>query len=133
MGKWPTILSGPVEAAGGKTWRAIDHALSEGYFGLTGGSSLARLLAAHRGKRNHLDLPPLQVRQILAWAVDFHRRHGFRPTSASGPIEAAPGEIWSAVNACLRDGHRGLAGGISLAKLLDRHGQRSARRRPSAR
>jgi hypothetical protein len=47
----------------------------------------------------------------------------------SGPIDSAPGENWSAVNACLRDGFRGLSGGSSLAKLLARHRRRPSRRR----
>src|SRR5262249_6645494 len=36
--------------------------------GLTGGSSLAQLLAERRGVRNHLRLPRLTVEQIAAWA-----------------------------------------------------------------
>src|SRR5262245_35930304 len=47
---------------------ACDAALRLGLRGLPGGSSLARLLAARRGVRNHLDLPPLTVTKVLAWA-----------------------------------------------------------------
>jgi hypothetical protein len=36
----------------------------------------------------------------------------------SGPIPEAPGENWHAVNLALYNGHRGLRGGSSLAKLL---------------
>jgi hypothetical protein len=124
-GKWPTIESGAVETAGGKSWRAIDGALQHGYHGLPGGSSLARLLAARRGKRNNRDRPRLRTRQIVAWADDFRRRHGRPPMSTSGPIEAAPGENWSAIDASLKVGSRGLPGGSSLAKLLARYGRRS--------
>jgi hypothetical protein len=87
---------------------------------LPGGSSLARLLARHRGVRNPKDLPPLTCRQILAWADAHHRRTGAWPTGTSGPIPEAPGETWSKVETALRAGRRGLPGGSSVARLLAR-------------
>src|SRR5262249_53552264 len=51
-GQWPTDRSGPVAEASGETWKAIDRALQQGVRGFPGGSSLARLLAAERDKRN---------------------------------------------------------------------------------
>lgn len=132
-GEWPTTRSGSIGADRGQTWRSVDCALVEGYFGLKGGSSLAQLLAVRRGKRNPGQLSPLRIREILAWVDDHHRRHGHWPTCRSGLIDAAPGETWSAVNACLRNGYRGLPGGSSLAALLARHGKRNLHRRPRAR
>jgi hypothetical protein len=41
---WPSKESGPVAGSPGETWRAIDSALALGHRGLSGGSSLARLL-----------------------------------------------------------------------------------------
>ncbi len=58
------------------------------------------------------------MRQILAWADAVYERTGQWPRSGSGAIEAAPGEKWSAVDSCLQHGHRGLAGGSSLTRLL---------------
>src|SRR5207248_1371052 len=58
-GRWPTSLSGPIPEAPGETWRAVDKALSDGWRGLPGGSSLAVLLAAQRGRRHHMRLPKL--------------------------------------------------------------------------
>jgi hypothetical protein len=50
-GQWPTARSGPVPEAPGEVWDTIDGALHEGSRGLSGGDSLARLLARHRDRR----------------------------------------------------------------------------------
>lgn len=52
-------------------WTSIDHALSHGRRGLTGGSSLPRVLAKYRGIQHHPQKPPLSVKRILGWA-DAH-------------------------------------------------------------
>ena len=117
-GRWPTAKSGSVSEAPGENWRSVDAALSRGSRGLPGGSSLVRLLAEHRGVRNHRDLPPLSVESILAWADAYRQRTGGWPTSHSGPIPEAPGETWLAVDAALSRRGRGLPGGSSLARLL---------------
>ena len=64
---------------------------------------------------------PLTVGQILAWADAHHTRTGKWPTLASGPVAEAPGERWTAIDTALRLGCRGLPGGDSLTRLLDRH------------
>jgi hypothetical protein len=74
--------------------------------------------------------PPLTVEQILAWADAHHARTGRWPHAGSGPVEGAPGEVWGNVNAALYDGHRGLPGGDSLARLLDRRRARGPGRVP---
>jgi hypothetical protein len=118
-GRWPVTPSGPVAAGPlGLTWRAVDNALRLGLRGLGGGSSLARLLAEHRGVRNQQQLPRLSPQQILAWADDHHQRSGAWPTADSGPIADAPGEAWRGLDTALRVGLRGLPGGSSLARLL---------------
>ena len=57
---------------------------------------------------------PLTEEQILAWADAHHARKGDWPKYDSGPVIDTPGETWSAVNAALRVGCRGLAGGSRL-------------------
>jgi hypothetical protein len=57
----------------------------------------------------------------LAWADAHHARTGRWPHRYSGLVLEAPGESWDRINGALREGHRGLPGGDSLAKLLDRH------------
>jgi hypothetical protein len=118
-GRWPTKRACALEAAPGVTWKAINHALREGYRGMPGGSSLAGFLAEHRGHRNTADLPRLTIEQVLAWADVYHAAHGTWPSSNAGPIAAAPGETWMGVDLALGKGHRGLPGGTSLASLLD--------------
>jgi hypothetical protein len=73
---------------------------------------------------------PLTEEQILAWADAYHRRTGRWPHNRSGPIPEAHGETWNAVNLALFRGRRGLPGGGSLSRLLDRHRRGAANRRP---
>jgi hypothetical protein len=117
-GTWPTLNSGRVTASDGDRWSAIAPALYAGRRGLPGGSSLAQLLAAHRGVRNPCAMPPFTPEQILAWADEHHARTLTWPTAKSGPITAAPGETWGAVDTALSKGARGLLGGSTLALLL---------------
>jgi hypothetical protein len=117
-GEWPHEDSGPVAGAPGETWVGVDTALFKGGRGLSGGSSLPQLLAARRGVRNHLALPPLTAEQILAWADAHHTRTGAWPHRDSGRITGVPTESWSGVNTALCRGTRGLPGGSSLAQLL---------------
>jgi hypothetical protein len=51
---------------------------------------------------------------------DYHKLHGCWPKQNSGIIEDAPGDNWRAVDACLRDGLRGLPGGDSIVLLAAR-------------
>jgi hypothetical protein len=64
-GAWPTSNSGPVAGFKGEKWQSINAALRCGARGLLGGSSLAKLLAHHRGVRNRKGLPPLGEAQVL--------------------------------------------------------------------
>ena len=120
-GRWPTKTSGDIPGLGGVNWSAVDGALRHGRCGLSGGSSLARLLARERGRRNIQDLPRLTVEQILAWADEHHQRTGEWPRRDSGAFgEAAPRETWKQVDIALNHGLRGLPGGSSLPHLLAR-------------
>jgi hypothetical protein len=125
-GKWPKRGAGPIPEAPGENWNAIDASLAQGVRGLPGGSSLARLLAEHRGMRNPQDLPPLTADQILAWADAHLQRTGNWPTQNSGPVNEAPGETWKAIDLALLRGSRGLSSGSSLTRLLaERRGIRN--------
>jgi hypothetical protein len=105
-GAWPTSISGPIADVPGETWLAVEKALRKGRRGLTGGSSLARLLESQRGVRNIANTPRLKPRQVLAWADAHYKRTGRWPTRMSGPIPEGPGETWYAIDA---------AGGCGLA------------------
>ena len=117
-GKWPAVKSGPVSTVPGETWARINGALTEGYRGLPGGSSVANLLEKRRGFRNPAKLPKLNERQILAWAKAHFKRTGKWPTRESGAVQEAPDENWAAISGALAVGNRGLPGGSSLAKLI---------------
>lgn len=119
-GDWPHKDTGPITRKPAETWLAVETALSKGKRGLPGGSSLAQLLKSERGVRNIADLPCLQHWEILLWADAYHERTGRWPTPKSGPIPEAKGETWSRVNTALVDGLRGLPGGDSLARFLQR-------------
>lgn len=130
-GEWPKPHSGPIPEAPGEHWSAVAAAVGTNSRGLTCGGSLAQLLAAHRGVRNHMALPPFSVEQILNWADAHHARTGEWPTRQAGEIPDAPDETWGAVEQALSLGLRGLPGGDSLAKLLARHrGKRNRKALP---
>src|SRR5207248_3074047 len=82
--------------------------------GLPSKSSLARLLAEHKGVRNRKALPKLAIEQILSATDAHYDRHGTLPDLHSGAIEDLPGETWSGVNSALHIGGRGLPGGLTL-------------------
>jgi DNA-binding CsgD family transcriptional regulator len=64
--------------------------------------------------------PKLTVAQILAWADAHKARTGDWPQATSGPIAAASGQTWKAVETALVQGLRGLPGRDSLVRLLRR-------------
>jgi hypothetical protein len=126
-GRWPKIGSGPIVDAPGETWQRIHWALQGGLRGLKGRTSLPRLLARYRGARNKSRSPPLTVRKILRWADAHYRRTGRWPVAGSGAIAESPDDTWAAVEGALQQGTRGLPGGDSIAKLLNR--ERRAQRK----
>ena len=119
-GDWPQVASGPIADAPGETWVNVNAALKKGTRGLQGGSSLARLLAVHRGKRHLHEQPALTYKQILAWADGHRQRTEKWPNKASGAVQDAPGEQWRHLDDALRRGGRGLPGGTTLLRLLAR-------------
>ena len=98
-GKWPRRVSGQVFAARRYTWKQIDDALQRGNHGLAGGSSIAKLLYHKRNARYQRALPPLRIKQILAWADAHHAKTGQWPNYKSGPVLGGPaGEAWRTVH-----------------------------------
>ena len=89
-GRWPKRYSGYIDGTLDEKWSAVEGALTLGHRGLPKGSSLAKLLAEHRGFRHRNYLPGLKVNTILAWADAHFGRTGVWPTKASGPITGAP-------------------------------------------
>ena len=63
--------------------------------------------------------PRLTLEQILTWADAHRERTGAWPRA--GPVVDAPGEKWRNIDQALAAGVRGLPGGDTLARLLDRY------------
>ena len=109
-----------------ETWARVSNAIQQGQRGLASGSTLAKLLTEHRSVRNTMNLPPLTVQQILAWA-DIHKAvTGGWPKMTSGQVMGTD-ETWARIFSALQQGQRGLPAGSSLAQLLAEH--RSVRNR----
>jgi len=119
-GQWPVMGSGRVRGHPHLTWFRVNSAMIYGHRGLSAGGSLRRLLYEHRGVRNRIKPPPLSLPQILAWIRAHHRRTRLWPTLNSGPVIDAPGETWSAIDAALTDGLRGLRRRFSVSRLVAR-------------
>ena len=117
-GEWPTVKSGRITGTD-EVWQNIQNALFHGHRGVKKGTTLTQLLAKHRGVRNPKRLPKLSTALILRWAKDYYRQHGEWPKRSTSPI---PGtfDTWFSVDNALGKGLRGLPGGSSLAKLLNK-------------
>ena len=100
-GRWPSCTQGQVHGTPGEAGVNVNQALTNGLRGLPGGDSLPRLLERERGKWHKHRQPRLTEDQLVAWAQAHHARTGRWPNRRSGPVEAAPGESWSAVCAAL--------------------------------
>ena len=125
-------LPAPLPEAPDETWRGIGWACAAAPAGYRAGRSLAQLLAKHRNYRNLAECRIFASREI-PWADAYHHRKGQWPNKESGPVAEAPAEKWSAINAALNMGRRGLGGGLTLAKLLaERRGYQPRAGRGSA-
>lgn len=129
-GKWPLRNSGKIRNAP-ETWTAINVALNHGNRGLPGGSSLAQLLAEHRGVRNRMRTPRLTRRLLRQWVREWRGRTGEWPTHDSGAIPGSMGDTWASVAHALLRGRRGLPGGMTLRGFLqEEFGVPNPRNRP---
>src|SRR4051794_28627525 len=119
-GSWPTVYCGEVLAAPNEKWPNIDQCLRRGLRSLPGGDTLCQLLVRERGHRSPTSPPDLTEDQIAVWALNHRQKTGNWPTQSSGPVDGQPGEVWGHLSPPLRVGQRGLPGGDSLARLLER-------------
>jgi len=119
-GHWPRVHSGPIPGTRDDTWFKVSTALSVGLRGLPSGSSLAKLLMERRGARYHAHRPPFDAGIIRRWAADYKEKHGKLPSRTSGPIDGSDGDTWKNVDQALKKGSRGLPGGSSLARFLNK-------------
>jgi hypothetical protein len=130
-GKWPHMESGIIRDSSGETWANVNAALQNGHRGLPGGTTLTQLLVEKRGARSHIYIAELTLERILEWADTYRERAGKWPTRSSGTIDGSDGEKWANIDAVLKRGGRGLAGKISLARLLsEKRGVRNIKKLP---
>jgi superfamily II DNA or RNA helicase len=130
-GQWPTSESGDVPDAPGEKWGNINAVLDRGNRSLASGSSLAQLLAKHRGVQNVNSPPKLSIDQILQWADAHNQETGEWPNENSGDVSGTPGETWGKIQNALYKGGRSLPSGSSLAKLLaEKRGVRNQKALP---
>lgn len=124
-GNFPRRSDVPVPGYPDLNWIAIDTMLRQRGDGFRPHTTLAMLKADHFGFRNHMRLPPLAVKQVLAWVDAHHRRHGRWPickgTYKHKDVEEAPGEQWPMISRALRKGLRGLPAVGGLPELLMEH------------
>lgn len=118
-GSWPSSRSGRVRGGSDNlTWAGVNGHLNR-WSEPGQPNSIARLLQARRGKRNHKNLPRLRLAQIMKWADAHHRRTGRWPVaSMRRRIPEAPGETWSSVGSAMWHGRRGLRPRQTLARIL---------------
>jgi hypothetical protein len=87
-GVWPAAgpgtVSGVVAGAPGESWKAINHALALGLRGLPGDSSLAELLAEHRGATLPDMSPQALAKKIWAWEQEQFPAKGPRHRHRGG-------------------------------------------------
>jgi superfamily II DNA or RNA helicase len=75
--------------------------------------------AIHFARRLAESVPrPLTPEMIVAWADETFQETGDWPNENSGSVIDEPTENWAAIDRALRNGHRTLAGRLSLAQLL---------------
>jgi hypothetical protein len=126
-GRWPTQRSGAVDDEPGMKWATVQQALRHGRHGLSGGTSLTRLLRAERGVGRPRRPWQLSVEEVLRLADAYRRRVGKWPTRRSGPVDGTNGMTWAVIDRALRFGRHGLMGNSSLGELLNE--KRGAHRR----
>jgi hypothetical protein len=118
-GSYPTSHSGKVREGSADTWTGYDLALRLGLRGLSGGTSLAKLLRQNRNAPRVLTRKKHTVEQILSWADAWRERTGKWPLIKDGSIPEAPGETWSSVSKFLSRGASELGYKTTLPKLLN--------------
>ncbi len=123
-GRWPLSKSGLIPGAPRReTWQKVAVALLHGNRGLSGRTSLARLLFKKKGAKREGLRPRLTERQILEWIDAYYKKYRDWPRRQSGPIPGSPGDTWQSVDGALRMGARGLTKKMSLFRFLQKHRQ----------
>ena len=102
-GKYPTSKSAWV-LEGSDSWASISYALASGIRGLSGGSSLAKLLEERGLKRNFLNIIYPNKEEILQAGINFrdNNDNGKFPTKEAGQVSELPSFTWGSLNEALK-------------------------------
>lgn len=87
-------------------------------------------MAAQRKSQSKRRSSVLSAIEIIHWADMFQRRVGRWPKKRDGEVTGLPFTTWRQIDNALVYGFRGLRGGTSLARFLEKH--RSVRSRYSS-
>jgi hypothetical protein len=100
----------------GESWHGFDKALRNARRGLTK-TTLASLKEKYFGIKNILTLTKLFEKQITKWVIEHYNKYGEYPSKKTEINSLPNGECWRKLEADLAQGHRGLPGNNSLAKI----------------
>ena len=118
---WPTFKSGDVLADPSENWGAIRSNLVNGSRGLPSGLSIEKVLFSELGIVGVRSGKKLTEELIVKLAkAHFKLTKAYPNENSTWVLDGS--DSWAAISAALRDGHRGLEGGKSLAKLLHQAG-----------
>ncbi len=129
-GEWPTAGSGMILHSPNEDWGLLSRSMRRGMRGLNEAISLSKLLERERAVPHRFRCE-LTEELVLTWADAYKEEKGVYPGGKSlEPIPQSPGDKWRHIDHALREGHRGLPGGSSLAMLFAEH--RGKRKRMNA-
>lgn len=122
-GRKPQKTDGLIEHhEGNLSWQIIDRRLRDGNKGLSGGSSLAIFSETHFGIRDQVKIPEVSLDLIRFYIQKHFAKYKKYPTSKSGKIEFAEGELkgisWHSVNQAIKAGKTSLPKGSTLADYI---------------
>lgn len=117
-GKYPGQYAKAIPEMNGDSFANINAALNTGTRGLPKKRGLAELLAQERGYIHNLNKPELTIERVVQELIAYYFANGEKfPTASNQELAGSLGCKWSAINAALHRGGRGLPAGLSLSKL----------------
>ena len=118
--KYPGQYAKSIPEMEGEDFANINAALNTGIRGLPKMTGLAGLLAKERGYIHNQNKPSIELEDVINEMINYFRVNQKFPTADNKEIAGSLGCKWSALNASLHIGGRGLPKGLSLSKLKKR-------------
>jgi hypothetical protein len=134
-GQFPAHNSGVVPYAPEDepiTWSGINMCLTNGFRGQKAGQTLSMFIADKFKITNKSNAKNYSEKLISDWIEIFYNDHGHYPTKRSGKVDYGKDmgylfTTWSAIDACLSKGHRGLPGGSTLSNFVKSQANRDVK------